>query len=164
MPWISRPLEERFWEKVEFTDDCWIWQAAAANGYGVFTMAKNEVGRKMSCRAHRVAYQLMREAIPSGLVIDHLCRTKLCVHPWHLEAVTDKTNLMRGAGSPARNARKTHCKRHHPLADDNLIIDHQGFRQCRRCNMLRGRQKRARKNRLMRIRHRYVSSINTLSI
>lgn len=33
----TRPAEERFWEKVNRTDGCWLWTAGTNNrGYGVF--------------------------------------------------------------------------------------------------------------------------------
>lgn len=65
--------------------------------------------------AHRVAYEGAHGPIPTGLVIDHLCRVRWCCNPEHLEAVTDKVNILRGESPPARNARKTHCERGHEL-------------------------------------------------
>ena len=41
------------------------------------------------------------------------------------------------------NARKTHCKRGHPLSGENLAIGTNGSRQCRACAKIRreGRNK-----------------------
>jgi hypothetical protein len=89
--------------------------------------------------AHRVAWELMRGPIPRGMTIDHLCRMPLCVNPSHLEVVTLKENVLRGFGSPAMNARKTHCLKGHPLTLDNVYL-YRGSRSCRMC--MRARFKR----------------------
>lgn len=87
-----RPLEERFWEKVEPTGFCWNWTASTRNGYGQISVG----GRKgRIAGAHRVAYELLIGPIPDGLVIDHLCRNTLCVNPDHLEPVTVRENALR---------------------------------------------------------------------
>ena len=39
---------------------------------------------------------------------------------------------MRGESPPAANARKTHCKRGHPLSGENLLIQAEQ-RKCRTC-------------------------------
>lgn len=44
-------------------------------------------------------YELAHGNIEEGLVVDHLCRNKLCVRPDHLEAVSQSTNVRRGIGS-----------------------------------------------------------------
>lgn len=124
---ISEELEfspeeiELFWSKAEIAewDSCWIWRGAYSGAssrsgrYGAFTTR----GRKRL--AHRVAYELLVGPIPRGLVIDHVrawgCENTLCVNPLHLEAVTNRENVLRGVGYSALNARKTHCPRGHPL-------------------------------------------------
>jgi len=69
---------------------CWCWTGHLdPGGYGVFWVA----GRH--CGAHRVAYELFRGSIPEGLEIDHLCRVRHCVSPWHLELVTHAENVRR---------------------------------------------------------------------
>lgn len=35
----SRPADERFWEKVEKTDACWLWTGCLTDGYGHFSIA-----------------------------------------------------------------------------------------------------------------------------
>lgn len=87
-----------------------------------------------SILAHRFAYELAHGSIPEGMTIDHKCRVRHCVRPSHLEPVTGKVNILRGESPSAKNARKTHCIRGHPLFGDNLIIrsDNDG-RRCRTC-------------------------------
>lgn len=46
--------------------------------------------------AHRVAYEYINGPIPSGFLLDHLCRLRSCIRPDHLEPVTHKVNTIRG--------------------------------------------------------------------
>jgi hypothetical protein len=71
--------------------------------------------------------------IPDGLVIDHLCRNRKCVNPFHLEAVTLKENILRGAGTGAEFARRTHCNKGHEFSEENTIIRSDGGRRCKTC-------------------------------
>lgn len=136
----KRPWEERFWEKVEETPDgCWLWTAATdKDGYGVFVGAPYGTSS-----AHRIAYRFVVGLIPAGLTIDHLCRTLTCINPAHLEPVSNRENILRGDGITAVNARKTHCKRGHPLSGDNLYPRPDGDRDCRTCRRERGRRSHA---------------------
>ena len=125
-------LEGRFWSKVEKTPTCWNWKAAntAGRGYGTFN-----VGHGKMVYAHRLAYELLREPIQGGLQIDHLCRNKLCVNPYHLEVVTARENLLRGFGVSGINSRKTRCPQGHPLVEGNLVLwlRKRGIRKCLIC-------------------------------
>ncbi len=44
---------------------------------------------------HRVMYEHWVGPIEVGLELDHLCRTKACCNPDHLEPVTRSENLLR---------------------------------------------------------------------
>lgn len=128
-------FEERFWSKVDLTEGmaaCWEWTGSRfASGYG----QSSALGS--SHKAHRVAYELVVGPIPDGLTLDHLCRNRGCVNPSHLEPVSIRTNILRGAGPPALNAAKTECRHGHPLSPGNTYLNPRGERQCRSCNRAR---------------------------
>jgi len=88
----ERDPTERFWPKVEKRgpDECWLWLAGRADGYGMFRLDS-----QTPIRAHRFAYQTVIGPIPAGFTIDHLCRNPLCVNPAHMEAVTRSENIRR---------------------------------------------------------------------
>lgn len=82
----ARPIEERFWAKVDKTGECWLWQGAYdRGGYGFF---ENK-------RAHRLAWIWTNGPIPDGLHLDHLCYVRNCVNSDHLEPVTPQENIHR---------------------------------------------------------------------
>jgi hypothetical protein len=128
LPVPSKPLGE-----------CVLFKGDKLNGYGVVL----SLG-KIYC-AHRIAWSRVHGPIPPGLVVDHLCRNKLCVNVDHLDLVTEQTNILRGRSQSAINARKTKCKRGHPLDGDNLRINSKGARQCRTCDKKREMASQERK-------------------
>ena len=69
----------RFWNKVEITDDCWLWTAATtSNGYGSFGLNGCVV------YAHRFAYELCIGQIPEDQQVLHSCDNPPCCNPAHL--------------------------------------------------------------------------------
>ena|SRR3990167_2421403 len=99
---------QRFWEKVEKTDGCWLWLGYCnPKGYGYYYDGYG------TNRVHRFAYRVLVGEIPDDLEIDHLCRVRNCVNPKHLETVTHRVNCRRGVGS------KTHCAQGHEFTPDN---------------------------------------------
>jgi hypothetical protein len=114
---------------------CWLWIAAIdpQNGYGRFGDWQD--GRTRSFWAHRLSYELYVGPIPDGLVIDHLCRTRCCVNPDHLEPVLHLTNVLRGECGKKRE--RTHCSRGHEYTDVTTawLTSPKGrkWRRCRRC-------------------------------
>lgn len=72
-------------------DGCWLWSAAVLpNGYGqVHAQRRTQL-------AHRVVFELMLGPIPTGMVLDHLCRNRNCVRPDHLDPITRAENTRRG--------------------------------------------------------------------
>ena len=98
---LCQPAEVRFWAKVTKTDRCWLWTGATTpKGYGQFSARASR-----HTYAHRYAYELLVGGIPDGLTIDHLCKTRNCVRPDHMEVVTRGENTRRGAVSRPCN----HC-------------------------------------------------------
>ena len=141
----ARSIQERFdakWMPVT-ESGCWIWIGAkAVKGYGHF-----RIGAKI-INAHRVAYELYRGPIPDTLQIDHLCRVRCCVNPWHLEAVSCAENLRRGIGAEVAKARKNRaifCVNGHKYVEDNSYQNTLGYRECKICRVLRKRRYRKRK-------------------
>ena len=144
---VNNDVIERFWAKVDSGVDpagCWVWLAGQdSSGYGLFWVGRN-------VKAHRFAFELAFGPIPNGRQLDHLCRQRLCVRVDHLEVVDQRTNILRGMGPTAHNARKTECDRGHPFSGLNLIHRSDGGRRCRACNraMKRESQRRYRARRL----------------
>ena len=152
MPKSNMTLAERFWAKVDKTGEgqgCWTWTAACTTGgYGQFNLGG---GRK--AYVHRLAYEWLVGAIPDGLVIDHLCRNRLCCNPAHLEPVVQRTNVERGRAvlhvdrwqdaSATKKRGLTHCKYGHPFDEANTIQRKAGRRGCRACQTAYQRELRA---------------------
>lgn len=87
-----RPTEDRFWEKVDGSGDCWEWTGTRQTmGYGSFWVLGQ--GKRL---AHRVAYELLVGPIAEGRELDHRCRNRICVNPDHLEPVSHRENVRRG--------------------------------------------------------------------
>lgn len=110
---VAKSEDERFWEKVDASGDCWEWISTRnRGGYGQFhTVTRGSPTNRTP--AHRWAWETLVGLIPEGLVLDHLCRNPPCVNPDHLEPVTDQENIRRGVGTSAINARKDRCDRGH---------------------------------------------------
>ena len=84
-----KTVEERFWQKVDKSGECWLWTAATySNGYGHFG-----VNATRGALAHRFAWELLVAPIPEGKMLDHECHNRLCVNPQHLRVATAKQNL-----------------------------------------------------------------------
>lgn len=132
-------LAERFWSKVNRTEECWVWTAGLhQSGYGRFYVGGKRV------KAHRFAYESEIGPVPEGLELDHLCRNLRCVRPDHLEAVTHQENVRRGMSPFGISARKTECPQGHPYDEQNTYVD-RGRRRCRKCLAAKARAERARR-------------------
>lgn len=136
---MGAPYEVRFWAKVDKNglNGCWLWTAALhPDGYGRFEHRP----------AHRIAWEFIKGPVPEGLELDHLCRVRPCVNPSHLEPVTRRENVRRGALPEMlreKAAAQTHCYKGHPLSGDNLVLQGPAkkFRVCRTCRAVRQLEK-----------------------
>lgn len=82
---------DRFWAHVVITPYCWYWKGSINNcGYGQGKSVWSNI-----VPAHRTAYTLVKGVIPPGMQLDHLCSTRNCVNPQHLESVTKRENARR---------------------------------------------------------------------
>lgn len=130
---------KRFWDKVEKTDTCWLWNGSiASGGYGQFRFQ----GRMTL--VHRWAYEVTIGPIPDGLQLDHLCRVRHCVNPSHLEPVTCKENLSRGNLNLWQKI-KTTCPAGHEYSSTNTFRTSQNGRGCRKCHAAHQREYMQRK-------------------
>lgn len=125
-------LPERIASKIEPEpmSGCWLWTAwANSQGYGYVAWDHRDQP------AHRIVWELLVGPIPKGLDLDHLCRNRICVSPWHHEPVTRLENNRRGNVRQAnidRHAARTHCPQGHPYDEENTYRWH-GGRQCKVC-------------------------------
>ena len=127
---------ERFFDYFDMGEstDCWEW-------LGIRWGKNNEYGcyrkRPLTVNAHRVSYLIFVEDLKPGMVIDHMCRNKLCVNPAHLRQVTPLINTVENSDNfIAINVQKTHCVHGHEFTPENTRI-YKTHRYCKTCNRLR---------------------------
>lgn len=79
--------KERFWAKVQKSEDCWLWTGGiiAGTGYGAF-----HDGQRWS--THRYSWTIHYGHIPTGLAVLHKCDVRACVRPTHLWLGTKQDN------------------------------------------------------------------------
>ena len=131
---VSHTVTSLLARTVPRTDsECREWTGPRTKGgYGTVS----DAGR--STTVHRVMYELAVGPIPLGYTIDHVatrgCVSRACIWPPHLEAVSHRTNLLRGKTLTAARACATECVNGHPFAPENTRVRPNGTRQCRACD------------------------------
>lgn len=138
-------LPDRFWAKAHPCpmSGCWLWTASLKpKGYGEY----HHEGRVSY--AHRVAFASLVGAIPDGLQLDHLCRTRCCVNPAHLEPVTSGENYRRSpiTISAIRRAIEV-CRHGHQFSPENTRLSTKNGRTTRVCRACVHRIYEARRSR-----------------
>lgn len=135
----SRPLEMRFWEKVnkngatpQYRPDlgpCWLWTGViGSHGYGEIHVG----GERKMITAPHASLKIHGVMVPKGFVPDHLCDEKRCVRISHFQIVSQAVNILRANSAPAINSRKTECDYGHPFSKENTHI-YRGHRRCKAC-------------------------------
>ena len=119
----------RFSEKLAWLvgSDCWRWLGARNSGYGIF------YSNGVLVRAHRWSYERAIGPIPEGLVLDHLCRVRECVNPWHLDPKTIAENIRAPGSLCGKKQVRTTCRRGHAYGTTAYVNPNNGHKTCRVC-------------------------------
>lgn len=109
--------------------DCWIWKNSLdVGGYGNFKI------RGLTYKAHRVSYFYHNGHISTELVIDHSCRNRGCVSPFHLRQVDHRVNALENSINPSYfNSIKEECHVGHEYDSINTKFDKNNNRYCLKC-------------------------------
>ena len=89
----KRSASERFQEKIQKTDGCWLWTGGVfqVSGYGQFNPDTGP--GHVPVAAHRFSWELFCGPIPDGLDVLHRCDVRRCVRPDHLFLGTHQANM-----------------------------------------------------------------------
>ena len=137
-----KDIMKRFNTKYVISDNgCWEWRGFInpKTGYGQFWVN----GKDML--SHRFSYEMFNGIIPSKLVVDHICKNRKCVNPFHLDLTTRVDNVQRGHNEIANNKLKQFCPDGHPYDSKNTYYTKIGYRHCRKCDQQRGRIKNVKR-------------------
>lgn len=123
---------------VDLPSGCWLWQGAkGADGYG----SSRKIGQRNAPRTttHRVVWEFFRGPISANLEVDHVCFTRACVNPEHLQLLDHVSNIAR---STHRN-RPTHCPKGHEYTPENtrVQVSNTTGHVARRCKTCRARER-----------------------
>lgn len=72
---------EDFWQKIEKTNNCWIWKGSTLKNFGRFKL------KGITCIVHRFIWKLYYGEIPDDSFVQLCHNNKLCVNPLHLKLI-----------------------------------------------------------------------------
>lgn len=147
----SITAKDRFWRHIAFEPNsgCWLWIGLRqSQGYGMLaTEERGPDGGFIHRYAHRLSYGWFVGPIPESLSLDHLCRTRSCVNPKHLEPVTLAVNMQRGEAPSAILWRANQCRRGHDLNNQESVwlrpVGSRVKRVCKICQWIRATRRRS---------------------
>jgi len=92
----SRPIVQRFWDKVIVIEGaCWKWCGTKnPDGYGQIHVHRRLEGFRTVLLAHRVSWEIHKGPIPPGLFVCHRCDNPECANPEHLFLGTNRDNMI----------------------------------------------------------------------
>ena len=142
--WVARRLAN-----VKRVGDCLIWQGSPNNtGYGKVGVRNDPTTPGSEEAVHRWFYKRFVGPLAADTVLDHLCRTPLCVNTEHLEPVTLAENTRRGFESRGLGTTRTECAHGHPWTPENIKTERGRnggtVKRCRRCKVEQDSARHAR--------------------
>ena len=139
--WL-RKVADRY--NIDPSTGCWEW-TGGVDRYGYGKVQINLGPRPRYTGAHRASWIAHRGPLLDNLQLDHLCRNRKCVNPFHLEPVTTQENTRRAqpgssyAGvKQGRPPIELHARRacaRHGTADGSWWTGRDGYTRwrCRPC-------------------------------
>ena len=115
---LNKENKNKIINNIKIGDDCWEWTGGIRNDEGYGYLCFSGMNYKKRQVAHRVVYEIFIGDIPDNMDLDHLCRNRKCVNPWHLEPVTRSENVKRGEAGKYQTLR-THCPKGHERNSQN---------------------------------------------
>ena len=100
----------KFKSLIKKTKTCWLWLGyTSKSGYGRFSIKGNQF------YAHRIAYEIFIDKIPTGFQVCHKCDIPNCVNPEHLFLGTQRDNMedMKTKGRSTKGRKPWCFGKHH---------------------------------------------------